>query len=224
MQEKEKYPLVSAICILNHTNSDKLANLICAFQNQTYPNKELIIVNNNESQYLNSQVSIAAESDIFLIDTPMRVNAGMARNYGISAANGTILAQFDDIYYHHSNRIEAQVAAIAQNDSHMSLLNSCLSYSFISGRLSLYQNMKNIVLGSAVYIRPSQIDYPDIDKLEEKEFIERYIGGGYKVVSMNQPELLCKMIGDNYINDVEFSSELDEKYVTHVRSLLKYYS
>lgn len=219
MQKREKYPLVSAICIID--KQIDLEKLISNFISQTYENKELIIVNNQKTQFHNSSVDLQARKDIFLIDTPKQVSAGMARNYGISAANGTILAQFDSDHYHHSNRLEAQIAVIAQNDAHMCILSSCLQYSFISGQGIICTNHNKIIPNSMVCVRPLNVDYPDSNKLEEKEFLERYINAGYKVVSLDQPELMCKLITSEYKKNTNIIGSIDHRYLEHISNVIR---
>ena len=193
-QEPEEYPLISAIMLVGRTSiPDVLAAIEC-FKTQTYPYKELIILNNAKDQFTASGLNIKAEKDIFLIDTPTKLNAGQARNYGIRAANGRILAQFDADYWHAPKRLESQVATLAENEAHVCVLSETLLYSYVSGRASMNTNEKAAILGTMVFIRPTNIDYPPSAKHEEFGILDRMVKGGMKPVAMSKPELCCKLL------------------------------
>lgn len=170
-----------------------IVTAIACFQAQTYPYKELIIVNNAKSQFDAASLNIQAQRNVALVDTPYPFFAGMARNFGISTANGRILAQFDPDYWYAPNRLEAQVATLAQNEASVVMLSSTMQYSFISGRASYQQNDRNAVLGTMLFIRPTNIDYPNLDKQEELGLLEKFNAASAKVLAMPSPELACKL-------------------------------
>jgi glycosyltransferase involved in cell wall biosynthesis len=187
------YPLISAILLAGRTPVLDILAAIDCFRTQTYPYKELVIVNNAPSQFDAAALNIAAERDIFLIDTPMPYFAGMARNYGIAAANGKIIAQFDPDYWHAPKRLEIQVATLADNQAHVAVLTSTLAYSFVSGRGSYLTNERNAILGTMVFVRPANIDYPNIDKQEELGILEKMQKAEMKIISLPATELACKL-------------------------------
>ena len=192
--ESEEYPLVSAILLAGRTSvSDVLAAIEC-FKAQTYPYKELIVLNNAKDQFSASGLNIKAEKDVFLIDTPSDLPAGMARNFGIRAANGRILAQFDADYWHDPKRLETQIATLAENEAHICILSETLLYSYTSGRASMNSNEKSAILGTVVFIRPAEIDYPPSTKHEEFGILDRMVKGGMKPIAMSKPELCCKIL------------------------------
>ena len=191
-QAEDEYPLVSAIMLTGRvTLLDALICIKC-FQAQTYPYKELIIINNAKNQFAASELNIKADRDVFVIDTPQELSAGMARNYGIRAANGQILAQFDADYYHHPKRLESQIATLAENEAHICVLSETLLYSYVSGRAFLNNNDKQAILGTMVFLRPSGIDYPDFTKHEEFGILDRMVKTNMKPIAISKPELCCK--------------------------------
>lgn len=190
--EPEEFPLVSAIMLAGRTALPDVLAAINCFQAQTYPYKELIIVNNAKNQFDAAALNIQAQRNVALIDTPYPFFAGMARNFGISTANGRILAQFDPDYWYAPNRLEAQIATIASEQATVSVLASTLQYSFVSGRASYQQNDRNAILGTMVFVRPQNIDHPNLDKQEELGLLEKLQNAGGKVVSLPTPELACK--------------------------------
>lgn len=186
-------PLVSAIMLAGRTSLPDILAAINCFQAQTYPYKELIIVNNAKSQFDAASLNIQAQRNVALIDTPYPFFAGMARNFGISTANGRILAQFDPDYWYAPNRLDAQVTALANEEANVVVLASTLQYSFVSGRASYQQNDRNAVLGTMLYVRPNGIDYPNIDKQEELGLLEKFQQAEAKIVAIPNPELACKL-------------------------------
>lgn len=152
---EEEYPLVSAIMLAGKSS---IADILCAitcFQEQTYPYKELIIVNNAKTQFEASSLVINANKNVFVIDTPTELTAGMARNYGIKSANGRILAQFDSDYWYAPERLSTQISAMAEHTAHVCMLSETLSYSYLSGRATIAKNNKSVALNTMVYIRPN---------------------------------------------------------------------
>ena len=187
-----------------------------SYKSQTYPYKELIIINNSSSQYKASELAIHAQHNVFVLDTPIKLSAGMARNHGIAAANGRILAQFDSNYFHHPNRLESQVAALAESEAEVCYLTSTLKYSFVSGRATRNTNDKSVIPQSLVMIRSKGVDYPNEEKGEEKSLMTKLINQK-KVVSINAPMLMTKVcLGRSKIIDNPLSyADLthDEKIV-----------
>lgn len=181
-------PLISAISITQDTN---INSTIECFKKQTYPNKELIIVNNSKNQLEASKFNIKAEKFVFIIDTPSKLTAGMARNYGVSAANGQIIAQFDTDTWHHPARLASQAAMLGE--SQLVLLSKYLSYSYVSGRVGFYRNPSDVVLNSMVYWRMKGVDFPNQEKHEEAIFVSRLMESGYKADILDNPELCCKI-------------------------------
>ena len=44
-----------------------------------------------------------------------------------------------------------------------------------------------------VLVRPAKVDYPNTDKYEECRFLYRMIQNQYKPITLNSPELSCKL-------------------------------
>lgn len=224
MNDSSDYPLVSAIMLAGQCSISDVKKSIKCFKEQTYPYKELVIVNNAKNQFEASKLNIQAMKDIFIIDTPVGLSAGMARNYGISAANGQILAQFDTNYYYAPNRLETQIISLAENNAHISMLSKTLQYSFISGRASYHQNSKNMMLETMVLIRPRDIDYPNINKYEEKGFLDKLIGSGLKLIINKNPELACKLYTTKFEKIQITHNELSPEHRSIVDNIVNYSS
>lgn len=208
----DDYPLVSAIMLAGKTPLADLMRCIECFHAQTYPSKELIIINTGQDIPEGSNTIIQSE----------RAPAGILRNKAIAASNGQILAQFDADYWHAPNRLAAQISTMANKQAHISVLASTLYYSFISGRARLNCNQQNAVLNTMVWVK-SDINYPPIEHGEEYIMFSSMCQSGMRPIAIDQPELCCKMILTNNnrqirpanvdLSDQQF--EIVQKIVNH---------
>ncbi len=189
-------PLVSAIMLAGQSTIRDVLGCIEDFKSQTYKNKELIIVNNAKSQFAASELNIATQKSVFLVDTPTHFNAGTARNYGASIAKGEIIIQFDPDFWHARRRIEIQVANIFKQSAHASMLNSTYNYSFWSNTVRKSANAMNIAPNTLAYLKQPNLQYPDINKNEELGLLQNLRQMSGKIITVNMPELAIKKIGD----------------------------
>jgi len=196
MSDQPEYPLVSAICLTGMHDAATVASCIHAFQAQTYPYKELIIINNAASQLEAANLNIEAQENVYLADTPTKLPAGIARNYGISAANGSIIAQFDANYWHHPKRLETQIGTIAANNSHACLLTRCTKASYNTGKINYLENDKSLIAQSLVTIKPNGVDYPPHDQGEELGFLYKMNRAYMKILTIEAPHLMCQVLGN----------------------------
>lgn len=180
--------------LIGNTNQDIINRCIASFNNQTYPNKELIVINNAKTQL---DAAAFNTKDAIIIDTPTNMTAGMARNYGFKAANGAIIAQFDPEFIWHKNRLKYQISALAKMQAHISMLSKVYAYSCLTGTIDYYANFRNAILNTMVFFRPT-VDYPDINKSEELGLLERMTNVGMKVISLDNPDMACKIYGYDY--------------------------
>lgn len=221
-QDKTSFPLVSAIMLAGQSPIEDIYLAIECFRSQTYPYKELIIVNNARNHLEASELNIKAERNIFLLDTPTKYFAGMARNYGIASANGQILAQFDPDYWYAPNRLEIQIANLAENEAHVIFLTSTLSYSLVSGLSEYNINDSNRILNTMVFIRPLDIDYPNINKSEEYGLLEKLSKAQAKIISIESPDLACKLYTTNHGKIYKpINNGLSKEHFAKIKTIVK---
>jgi len=193
---------------------------------QTYPNKELILINNAKNQFDASEIDIK-KKNVLTIDLPAHCTTGLARNYGQSASNGQIIAQFDADCWHHPKRLEIQIAALAEKEAQISLLSKTLQYSFISGRATYYTNQRNIILNTMIHLRQKGVDYPsNAEKNEEWIFLQALIDKTkYKPISIDIPELYCKLLltkENRIINPI--NKNLSPEHFKSIQQIIGQYS
>ncbi|MDN5286018.1 MAG: hypothetical protein JWR38_2292 [Mucilaginibacter sp.] len=106
-------PLISCICVTKNRPA-LLRRAISCFNKQTYVNKELLIVFEEEDSLTEEVVNETSSKKIIAIKIPGRLNLtlGALRNLGISKANGELICQWDDDDWYHMGRLEFQQAVI----------------------------------------------------------------------------------------------------------------
>lgn len=207
-------PLISAIAIVKSTQQYIVESTIKCYQQQTWQNKELIVINCAKNDWDASALDLQiSDKSIRIIDAD-DLSAGMARNYGISAANGSVIAQFDCNYWHSPNRLEYQLSSMFKYEAHICVLSRIMEYG--NGYARYLSNTKNCILNSIMFIR-SNVSYKNIDKSEELQHMMEMINAGSKPVSLDKPELMCKI--HNFNNRVEVKSINSSMPLEHLETL-----
>jgi len=182
------------------TSYENISNTIKCFQSQTYPNKELIIVNNARTQFEASALIIEPQPNILVIDTPLQFSAGLARNYGLNASNGQFIAQFDADMWHAPNRLLVQIQTMIEQEAHVSMFNAVMQYSEASGLATYYTNPKNAIPNTMVMVNPNFInpppqpvpEYPAVEKGEELGILLKL--ASYKIITIPISNMICRLI------------------------------
>jgi len=103
-------PLISCLCPTKNKPSIVKDAIEC-FENQTYPNKELILVTNKKNPHLQYLKSLECEN-IKLVYAPDDAVLGELRNISVDSANGEYVAIWDDDDIHHRDRLQIQYDAL----------------------------------------------------------------------------------------------------------------
>ena len=115
-------PNLVSVVIPTYKRSNSLVRAIKSVKAQSYPNIEIIVVNDNEkgdeySLELYKKMNLFAEDrNIFLIEQEKHINGAAARNTGIRQAKGEYIAFLDDDDYWNTNKIEHQVKLLSNLD------------------------------------------------------------------------------------------------------------
>ncbi|MCB9420737.1 MAG: glycosyltransferase family 2 protein [Ardenticatenaceae bacterium] len=148
------YPFVSVI-IPHYNDADRLGHCLDRLENQTYPSDryEIIVIDNGSDESPEGVTAVSHHSTLVFENKP---GSYAARNYGISKAQGEIIAFTDSDCLPEPNWIEKGVQTINQNDA----------IGFIAGKVDVF---------------PLDYDHPTIVEQYEilrafpvEEFIERW--------------------------------------------------
>ncbi len=135
----EEYPLVS--CIMpTYNRAEFIENAIDQFLNQSYPNKELIIIDDSE---------VAIEH--LIPDHPLikyvylhnKLDIGSKRNMACKMSNGQYIIHLDDDDYYAPQWVEKQIAFLRANELEVTGLNRPLFYEKYTSKLWKYNYPDN---------------------------------------------------------------------------------
>lgn len=225
---RESSPVVTAVMITGmHNARYSLARVaIECFKNQTYPNKELLIVNHGEQSLFDG------DERIFELRIKKRKAAtvGDLRNTALDHAKGDFVISWDDDDWYHPDRIATQMAA--QKDDAAVLLQNRIAFSFENG-CGLYLSSPK---GSeATILHPRNVDfrYPSLLRRSDTVFARSFKN---RIVVKNDPGLYIRfhhglnLWDANHIMlhlakpDLKHKLELEENHVNLLRQILPSYS
>ena len=103
----DETPLISCLCPTKNKPSIVKDAIEC-FNNQTYPNKELILVTNDKNPHLPYLKTLECEN-IKLIYASYETVLGELRNISVDNASGKYVAIWDDDDIHHKDRLQVQL-------------------------------------------------------------------------------------------------------------------
>ena len=129
------YPLVS--CIMPTSNRAKFVRQsINYFLRQTYPNIELVIVDDGDNSV---EDLIPDDSRIKYIKLSSKYSIGKKRNLACEVAEGDIIMCWDDDDWHGPERIEQQISPLLNDNYDVSGIGSLMYYSLIRQSFYVYQ-------------------------------------------------------------------------------------
>lgn len=185
------YPLISCICITRNKPS-LLQTAINCFLSQSYPNKELIIIYENDD--LSTVQFIAASNfdiqikTIGLNRTPER-KLGALRNYGIACATGTFIAQWDDDDWHHPDRLFEQYQLLTESGKAGCVMTRWLIFDAIAEKAFI--SNERLWEGSIVCRKYcfDEFQYENAGAGEDTAVIDALYSKGYLHLIEDQPHL-----------------------------------
>lgn len=112
----EQPPLISCLCITRN-RIPLLKRAIATFHAQTYANKELLIVYEDDDAFSKAYLKKLSAPDIQTIEVPRSpdLTLGKLRNRAVQACRGEFFCQWDDDDWYHHRRLEFQMDVIRQS-------------------------------------------------------------------------------------------------------------
>ena len=110
MKVKLLHPLLSCICVTSK-RPDLLLKSILSFDQQNYPNKELIISypkNDHDTKELIEQVRAITDIIVVVVERDEHISLGLARNEAARLCNGDYICIWDDDDIYHFRRLSEQ--------------------------------------------------------------------------------------------------------------------
>jgi len=179
-------PFVSCLMVTRHRFRQAQIAVRC-FQRQTWRNRELVIIDTDESDALARWVESLENPSIRFIHLPGCMDSlGDMRNLSVREARGTHVCQWDDDDLSHPARLEAQMAAMKAANARVGMLLRELMWVPSANGLSIARERahENTLLCEKAVI-PA---YPGIAKLEDTPVV-RALTASFNTVYVDQPEL-----------------------------------
>lgn len=134
-------PLISCLCV-TRKKPKLLERAISCFTYQVYPQKELIIVYEDDDDYtINfiNDLKLSQRNDIklVLVKSIPKTSLGKLRNIGINVASGTYICQWDDDDWYHCCRLTYKYKALKENGKTGSVLTQWLVFNTIENKAYL---------------------------------------------------------------------------------------
>lgn len=186
-------PKVSCVMVTaNRTHIAKRA--INCFKNQTYPNKELVIVDDGNEDYSDLLGELNDNEYIYhKIETDDKVKLGQLRNLSLDVARGEIIAQWDDDDWYHPDRLKKQIELI-QKGYDACILQSSLVHINDSefGDMPFISGYPDGVPGTIVHKKNTQIRYPNIRRAEDDYYLKKWMKFKYKIMDESHSHLFIR--------------------------------
>lgn len=134
----DQFPVISCICV-TRGKAAMLKRAVDCFRGQTYPQKELVIVyedDDTETLGLVRSPDVTCDSNIRLVQIKAvpKTALGELRNIGIRTARGEFICQWDDDDWYHMNRLMNQYAGLAKYGREGAIMTQWLVFDSHAGR------------------------------------------------------------------------------------------
>jgi glycosyltransferase involved in cell wall biosynthesis len=183
--------LVSCLTVTKE-RLDLLPRAVTCFQQQSYPDRELIIVNDAEDGTKEYVASLRDERIVYVRVEQRGLRLGEQRNLALAHARGAYVAQWDDDDWYHLDRIAAQVTVLEEAQADVCLLE----------RLTLAWPERNLFLLSkrrpwenTMLARSRDLPtYEAVSQGEDSAFVKACRTRGQKVCHLDRPDLYVYVV------------------------------
>ncbi len=181
-QENISNSIPRVSCLMVTANRMRLAErAVNCFKNQTYPNKELVVIDDGKEDYSPLFQGIEPR-DITYVRIPRtsKLVLGTLRNIALEYAQGNYLVQWDDDDWYHPQRIAFQAAYLDQGYDACCLSASLMhldNHDFFS--LPYIGYLPNGIPGSIMHRRSDSIRYPEFRRAEDTVYLRHWMKRRY---------------------------------------------
>lgn len=214
-------PLVSCM-MLTYNRYKPLTKAVDCFMNQTYENRELIILNTGTDGYVNKVQQFLMSSKIHERAQQMGIrikhyhtdkkSLGFLRNEAIDYSDGEYIMIFDDDDIHHNERIECQMDAILHGNIQGTVLRNFVAVK----KKGLFRDKRHNCtmlsgLDGTLLFKKDEVWYSDMDQGEDTTFIETLKAFGHNIVIIDTPYNMYEYnyYGKNTVNENHFKEMIE---------------
>lgn len=221
---------VSCLCV-THRKPGMLERAIACFREQTYPDKQLVVVY-EETDPLTCEFmeALPDSSEIKAVRIPAAKNKivlGQLRNISVREADGEYVCQWDDDDWYDPERISTQIGRLQKAGKDASILSRWIVYD--ACRQKAYLSHRRLWEGSILCRRQVMLEFPydALEKGEDTSLINYLRENDMLSIIEDMPELyIYTFHGTNTWENSHFDeifragTELPEEYVSQIKELL----
>jgi glycosyltransferase involved in cell wall biosynthesis len=184
-------PLISCVCI-TRDKPELLKRAIDCFLNQTYPNKQLVVLYEDIDEltkaFFKTHTYDSSVVKLEVSGTP-KLTIGKLRNYAISKADGEFISQWDDDDWYHVKRLENGYRYIQQTGKDGAILTRWMVFDCVEQQA--YISNRRLWEGSVICRKDAMLEkgYDDLIWGEDTPIIE-YLHENKKLALIEQMPLL----------------------------------
>ena len=183
--------LVSCLMVTKQ-RLDMLRRAVTCFQRQSYPERELIVVDDGDDGTMQYVESLRDNRILYVRPERLDLPLGELRNLALLRAHGKYVAQWDDDDWHHPDRLTAQVTALEQEEADVCLLRRwTLAW---PERNLFFLSKRRPWEGTMVARRDNLPAYAAVSHGEDSVLVEECRKRGQKVFQLDRPELYLYVV------------------------------
>lgn len=218
-EDLQSPPLVS--CLMVTANRKHLMRrAISCFNKQSYPNKELVIVDDGTQNLDNVLNHVPGDELVYVKLDPSEDNTlGKLRNISLEKASGDFFAQWDDDDWYHPDRLSVQIDTLNQGFDAC-----CLSGALMHLDVEPYirhpyvGNLPNGIPGSIMHRKDPSITYPHTRRAEDTVYLDQWMDKRYTKLSDEYSYLFLRSYhGDNTWEKEHFLRRIRNSPVDYIQ-------
>lgn len=189
-----RFPKISCLMVTANNRFDYFQRSVRCYVDQTYPNKELVVINEGKKEY-QKQIAeyLSNRNDVKLIFLDGWYSLGSLRNLSIALSNGDVFVQWDDDDFNSPERLSTQYRHLVNTPkAKICYLSDQLHYYFNSNYL-FWEDWARYCSGG--YKKYSLI--PGTIMAWKKEFHYRYPSSGHWCSAGEDSVLAHRMLEEN---------------------------
>jgi glycosyltransferase involved in cell wall biosynthesis len=220
-------PLVSCLCV-TRDKSHYLPRAVECFLSQTYSNKELVILYEDDDDKTRARLATIRHDNVRCVEVPAspKMSLGELRNVSVNSARGEYICQWDDDDWYHEARLEYQLDYLLRSHKAACILSYWLMYD-VAGNCALLSGMGpwpgSILCEKRIF---SHAQYPSVNRHEDTKFLINIFDYNF-AIPMIMPSLYIYVYhGQNTFNAKHFytlfsrSQVLPAEYAELFRKIL----
>jgi glycosyltransferase involved in cell wall biosynthesis len=170
-----RLPLISCLCVTKN-RPKLLERAIACFNGQTYQNKQLVILYDDNDLETSNWISnnyLGNLIKIVKVSTNPKKKLGAVRNLAVEYADGEFVCQWDDDDWYHINRISLQYQMLVKNNKQGSVLTQYLMFNekenkaYISFKRNYWEG--SLMCEKRMFL---ERQYDNISRGEDTPFVE----------------------------------------------------